>query len=143
MPGSETESALLTRARAETIFALVADAAQYAPDAGGRYLLPEAHQDQLETGDPAVLNAALEEAMAQDRGLRFTLERGMLTHGFATPIEYLRGAMPYTLEGVADRIQCPTLICAGENDSRGGGGKPLYDAMGYVEADEPMMRFRL
>jgi dienelactone hydrolase len=111
------------------VAALVADAAQYAPGAGARYLLPDGYRDQFETGDPAMLNAALEEAMAQDRGLRFTLERGMLTHGFATPIEYLRGAAPFTLEGLADRIRCPTLICAAENDSRGGGGKPLYDAI--------------
>lgn len=111
------------------IAALIADAAQYAPGTGARYLLPDEYQDQFETGDPAVLNAALEQRMALDPFFSFTLQRGMLTHGAATPIDYLRAAAPYTLEGLADRIQCPTLICEGENDVRGGGATALYDAM--------------
>jgi hypothetical protein len=36
---------------------------------------------------------------------------------------------PYTIEGRAERITCPTLICEGENDVRGGNAKPLYDAL--------------
>lgn len=111
------------------IAALVADAAQFAPGAGARFLLPEELQDQYETGDPDVLNAALEQRMAKDSGIAFSLNRGMLTHGVATPLEYLQVMADYTLEGRAHLIQCPTLICEGENDSRGGGAKPLYDAI--------------
>ena len=111
------------------IAALIADAPQYAPGAGARMLLPEEYRDQFDTGDPAVLNAILNEAASQNSSLRFTLDRGMLTHGFDTPIDYLRGSAAYTLEGIADRIQCPTLICAGDNDSRRFGAQPLYDAI--------------
>lgn len=120
------------------IAALVADAAQYAPGAGAKYLLPEEYQDQMVTGDPAVLNAALEEEMAKSSAMSFTLNRGMLTHGVATPLDYLRASAPYTLEGLADRIECPTLICSGENDTRGGGGKALYDA---IVAPKEYIRF--
>ena len=35
----------------------------------------------------------------------------------------------YTIEGLADRITCPALICEGEDDIRGGDAKPLYDAV--------------
>ncbi|MGI8484731.1 MAG: alpha/beta hydrolase family protein [Thermomicrobiales bacterium] len=111
------------------IAALIADAAQYAPGAGAKMLLPAEYRDQLDTGDPAILNAALEAAMAQNSSLAFTFNRGMLTHGFSTPLDYLKGSAPYTIDGLAERIQCPSLICSGENDVRGGGGKPLYDAI--------------
>jgi pimeloyl-ACP methyl ester carboxylesterase len=111
------------------IAALIADAAQYAPGAGGKGLLPEEFQDQLETGDPAVLNAALEQGMEESPFIEFSINRGMLTHGVATPLEYVLAMAPYTLEGIAGNIQCPTLICEGENDIRGGGATPLYDAI--------------
>ena len=111
------------------IAAVVADAAQYAPGSSGRFLLPEEYQDQLETADPEVLNAALEQEMAQNPFVAFSLNRGMLTHGVSTPLEYVLAVAPYSLEGIADQIQCPTLICEGENDVRGGGAMPLYDAI--------------
>lgn len=111
------------------IAALVADAAQYAPGAGGAKLMPPEYRDQFQTGDPAVLNGIMEQKLAAAPFLRFSMNRGMLTHGFATPLEYLRGAAPYTLAGIADRISCPTLICEGESDVRGGAAKPLYDAI--------------
>jgi dienelactone hydrolase len=111
------------------IAALVADAAQYAAGSRARFLLPAEYQDQMDTGDPAVLNAVLEERMAQDPAFAFIFNRGMLTHGVPTPLAYLQASAPYTLEGIADRIQCPTLICEAENDVRGGDAKPLYDAI--------------
>jgi len=59
----------------------------------------------------------------------FAIQRGLLTHGVARPIDYLRGYAPYTIEGLADRIAWPTLIIEAENDVRGGNAKPLYDAI--------------
>ena len=111
------------------IAALVADAAQYAAGARAKSSLPEEYQDQLMTGDPDVLNAVLEQGIAMYPSLSFVFDRGMLTHGVATPLEYLQTSMSYTLEGIAGQIQCPTLVCEGENDSRGGDAKPLYDAV--------------
>ncbi|MTD15116.1 alpha/beta fold hydrolase [Nakamurella sp. YIM 132087] len=111
------------------IAALIADAAQYTPGPRGAFMMPEQYRDELYTGDPAVLNAALEAEMAQSSEIRFTLLRGMLTHGFDTPLDYLRGAVDYTIKGLADRITCPTLICEAENDVRGGDAKPLYEAL--------------
>lgn len=109
--------------------AVIADAAQYAPGERAVRLLPPEYVDQLETGDPEDLNRILLEAMAQSPYLDFTLSRGLLTHGVARPIDYLRGVVPYTIKGLADRITCPTLVCEAENDVRGGDAKPLYDAI--------------
>nr|WP_275889289.1 CocE/NonD family hydrolase [Nakamurella flavida] len=111
------------------IAALVADAAQYDPGSSGARLLPEALRSEFLTGEPAELDEALTAGMATSPELAFILNRGMLTHGAATPIGYLRGAQDFTIEGLADRITCPTLICAAENDVRGGGGQELYDAL--------------
>jgi pimeloyl-ACP methyl ester carboxylesterase len=111
------------------ITALVADAAQYAPGARATALIPEEYQSQLAGGDASELNGILEAMMAQDPGFAFSMNRGMFTHGAATPVDYLRLYPPYTLDGIAGQIQCPTLVCEGENDSRGGDAKPLYDAV--------------
>lgn len=111
------------------VAAVVADAAQYAPGAGAAYLLPPEYRAQLHTGDPAVLNRVLTERMQQDGSVDFTLNRGMLTHGLATPLDYLRASAPYTIDGLADRISCPVLVCSGENDVRGGAGQALVDAV--------------
>ena len=112
------------------IAALIADAAQYAPGPAAKNFLPEEYRDQIdEAGSVDELNAMLEEAMKQSSFLDFSLNRGMLTHGVATPLAYVQALKPYTLEGIADKIQCPTLLCSGENDIRGGGSKPLYDAL--------------
>lgn len=111
------------------VAAVIADAPQFAAGAGAKYLLPAQYQDQLETGDADILNAALYAAMAASPDLAFTLNRGMLTHGFATPLDYLRGSAPYSLEGIAADISCPVLLTTGESDPRNKGAQSLYDAL--------------
>lgn len=111
------------------VAAVIADAPQFAPGEGAVFMLPPDYRDQLHTGDPDTLNAVLRKAMTTNSILDFGLNRGMLTHGLTTPLEYLQQAEPYTLRGLADKITCPTLLCSGENDSRGGGAEPLLDAL--------------
>ncbi len=120
------------------IAALVADPGQYDPAGTALAFFPEAHRQEVLTGDPTPLNEMLSGAMKENPGLAFSLERGMLTHGFATPIEYIRGLQAYTLVGIADQIQCPLLICAAENDSVGRTAKALYDA---IEAPKEYILF--
>lgn len=119
------------------IAALVADSAQYAPGATALAFFPEEYQQDVLTGDPAPLNEMLYGIMQKDPGLAFSLNRGMVTHGFATPIEYIRGLQDYTLAGIADRIECPSFVCRGENDPVGASAQALYDAIvtpkAYVE----------
>jgi pimeloyl-ACP methyl ester carboxylesterase len=110
--------------------AVIADAAQYSPGSRVAGLFPPDLQAQFEAGEEndEALNAWLEEQMANGP-LEFTMNRGMLTHGSPTPIDYVRGYAPYTIDGLAHLIQCPALICEGESDTRGGTAKPLYDAI--------------
>lgn len=111
------------------IAALVVDAPQFAPGTNAKYLLPEHYRDQAYTGDADELDTVLRDMMNADEGFAFIMNRGMLTHGFATPLDYLRGTTDYTLQGIARNIECPTLLCTGENDPRGNDAQPLYDEL--------------
>ncbi|WP_127817648.1 alpha/beta hydrolase family protein [Microbacterium sp. CPCC 204701] len=67
--------------------------------------------------------------MAASPELAFILDRGMLTHGCDTPLEYLRSSKPFTLEGIAADIRCPVLLATGENDPRNADAQNLFDAL--------------
>jgi pimeloyl-ACP methyl ester carboxylesterase len=54
------------------------------------------------------------------------LRRGMWVHGVRTPLDYLRLLKAYSLEGRAERIRCPTLVCSAENDEIGVTAAKLY-----------------
>ncbi|HEV2528253.1 MAG TPA: alpha/beta fold hydrolase [Thermomicrobiales bacterium] len=111
------------------IAAVIADAAQYAPGERAATLLPPEYRDQLGTATRDELNQVLLDVMAQTPFVDFAINRGLLTHGFERPIDFLLAYEPYTIRGLADRITCPTLICEAENDVRGGDAQPLYDAI--------------
>lgn len=111
------------------LVAVVADAPQFAPGANAALLLPEEYRADLYTGDVAELDRAVRARMEQSPGLDFTMNRGMLTHGYTTPVEYLRGTKPYSLDGIADRIDCPVLLTIGQNDPRNTDAQRLFDAL--------------
>ncbi len=113
------------------IAAIIADAAQYDPAGHFGALLPPELRDHLDTVDPAMANAAIEQFASQSPQMAYAFNRGMLTHGVATPFDYIKTIVlgGYTIKGIADHITCPTLVCEGEQDVRGGDAKPLYDAI--------------
>jgi hypothetical protein len=76
------------------IAALIVDAARYDPGSRVSRPLPPEYRDQFQTGSAEALNRIFLEAMEQCPFLDFAINRGMLTHGSATPIEYLRGCAP-------------------------------------------------
>jgi len=86
---------------------------------------------ELPNGNPAVLGLL---NLILRRRLRHTtagwgLRRGLWVHGVADPLAYLRLTEEYSLAGRADRIRCPTLICAAEGDDIGVTARKLYDAL--------------
>ncbi|MFD7015286.1 hypothetical protein [Streptomyces sp. NPDC059928] len=48
--------------------------------------------------------------------LRWALRNGVWAFGAASVADYIRRTADYTLDGVAQLIDCPTLIPDGEND---------------------------
>ncbi|MGW6819843.1 alpha/beta hydrolase family protein [Streptomyces sp. NPDC055005] len=63
------------------------------------------------------LDAAFEQAMAKDPIARWAINHGMYVMGVETPRAFNASYLDYTLAGgIAERIQCPTLVCDAEED---------------------------
>ena len=70
----------------------------------------------LANGVDTKVNALVEQVMGSDTQLRGSVRWGMWTYGASSPAAVLRAIGPYTLEGYAPLITCPTLVLDGEND---------------------------
>jgi hypothetical protein len=57
------------------------------------------------------------------------VQRGFWVHGVQNLRDYLREAERFTMEGRAERIQCPTLLTMAENDSLGAFAPSFLDAL--------------
>ncbi|MEV8530261.1 alpha/beta fold hydrolase [Streptomyces sp. NPDC052000] len=63
------------------------------------------------------LDAALEQLMAKDPIARWAINHGMYVMGVDTPRAFNASYLDYTLAGgIAEKIQCPTLVCDAEED---------------------------
>ncbi|RRJ62832.1 alpha/beta hydrolase [Paenibacillus oralis] len=68
--------------------------------------------------------------MAQDTGIRWGIENGGFTFSAANLEELVHKTEPFTLEGVAEQIQCPVLVCEAEHDHAfAGQPERLYKAL--------------
>jgi hypothetical protein len=62
--------------------------------------------------------------------LRFTMKFRMRPYGTDSPYEFFKMAEGYNLEGVAEKISCPTLVTDPENEQFWPGqSKRLYEAL--------------
>ncbi|GAA5176294.1 alpha/beta fold hydrolase [Pseudonocardia eucalypti] len=63
------------------------------------------------------LDQMLDVAVATNPTLRWAIGHGRFVMGAATPREFLARFLEYHLgDGVAERVACPTLVCAAEDD---------------------------
>jgi pimeloyl-ACP methyl ester carboxylesterase len=67
-------------------------------------------------GRDDVAGPALLATMVQSSQIRWFVRHGMWVFGAKSPAEALRACAPYNLDGVAERIACPTLVLDAEND---------------------------
>ncbi|MGD0189566.1 MAG: alpha/beta fold hydrolase [Rhizomicrobium sp.] len=86
---------------------------------------------ELPRGNPLVLGLL---SLMLGRRLRHVtagwgLRRGLWVHGVKSPLAYLRLTEGYTLEGRAERIRCPTLVCSAEDDDIGVTADRLYESL--------------
>lgn len=58
----------------------------------------------------------IEALVATSTSARWLVDNGRWTYGVATFDDLLEATRAYTLDGVADRITCPTLVLEAEND---------------------------
>ena len=66
--------------------------------------------------DPESFNREVRELMKNSTGTRWFMNNGMYTFGVDTPAEFLILSKKYNMEGIANRIQCHTLIVDTEDD---------------------------
>ncbi len=59
----------------------------------------------------------------------WALRRGMLTHGVATPWDYIVDAARYEQEELLGQIRCPTLVCDAESDDIAAFAKEFYERL--------------
>lgn len=101
--------------------AVIADPALFAIDAG---MVPRLRAagvpDEALAGypnlDPDVV-AMIEKGIEASRVQRWAvIQRGYMVHGVDSLAAYLQAIAPFTLDGRLGGIDCPTLLCAAEND---------------------------
>jgi len=86
---------------------------------------------ELPQGSPLViacLNLILRRRM-RHTSAGWGLRRCLWVHGLASPLAYVRLTQAYGMDGRAENIRCPTLICCAENDDIGVTAHKLYDAL--------------
>ncbi|HJZ77848.1 MAG TPA: alpha/beta fold hydrolase [Vicinamibacterales bacterium] len=86
-----------------------------------RGLLNDELKTLFDRQDVDAFNAAMRGAMLSNGALRWYIEQGVWSFRVTTPYEFFDRSRAYTLEGVAQRITCPVLVCraAGEHFNPG------------------------
>ncbi len=70
------------------------------------------------------------QVVVEDRKMRWTIvQRGFWVHGVDNLRDFLRAAEPFTMDGRAELIRCPTLLTAAENDPLAAGAQAFFDAL--------------
>ena len=62
------------------------------------------------------VDAGIAAAMAHNPVVRWAATHGCYVMGTPTPRAFLASYLDYTLDGVAEKIACPTLVCEAEDD---------------------------
>ncbi len=80
--------------------------------------------------NPEKFNKYIYDQAKIDPQVRWGISHGMYVFGVKSPADYVLKAEDYYLEGVSEKIQCPTLVIDGENEGFfKGQAIPLYDAL--------------
>jgi pimeloyl-ACP methyl ester carboxylesterase len=80
-----------------------------------------------------VVNTMLTIIMSLDVSKRWGLTNGMWTGGFNSPADYFYANRRYTLEGIANQISCPTLVCDAEQDHFFHDARTVFGALNCPE----------
>jgi len=92
--------------------------------------LPQGMQELLEKGQKQQFDRYMEEGVRSSPSARYTLRFRMRPYGTDSPYEVYKMAEQYNLDGVADKIRCPTLVTDPENEQFWPGqSRQLYEAL--------------
>jgi alpha-beta hydrolase superfamily lysophospholipase len=126
------------------IAALIADPGTWSIAGGFRaairhmFNLPAEAVRDLGALDQSIIDRA-EAGIRKDRELNWkVVQRGFWVHGVGNLRDFLAAAERFTLEGRAERIECPTLITEAENDTLAAGAGAFFEALRCPKA---LLRF--
>ena len=92
--------------------------------------LPQVMQELLEKGQKQQFDRYMEEGVRSSPAARYTLRFRMRPYGTDSPYEAYKMAEQYNLDGVADKIRCPTLVTDPENEQFWPGqSRQLYEVL--------------
>jgi pimeloyl-ACP methyl ester carboxylesterase len=111
--------------------ALIPDPGQFSLFEAVKQRLPGFLRDGLsgEKGLAAALLRRIFDSRVRHPTRGWALRRGMSVHNAATPLVCINLTHEYSLEGLAQNIACPTLVCSAENDDIAAFAKVLFDAL--------------
>ncbi|WP_134683651.1 alpha/beta hydrolase family protein [Brevibacillus migulae] len=80
--------------------------------------------------DSEKMEALIQSLMEKSTNVRWAIENGMFTFNASSIQELVDKTEPFTLEGIAGKIKCPTLVCEAEEDHFfAGQPEQLYKAL--------------
>jgi len=124
------------------IAAAVADPGVWDVGASWRAHMPKSMLKLLEEGEREKFNRNLDWGLRFRRAARGTLEFRMRPYGCETPYDVYQALREYTLDGVAERIECPILITDPDNEQFWpGDSKRLYEAVSTPADRKELVRF--
>jgi pimeloyl-ACP methyl ester carboxylesterase len=100
--------------------ALILDDGMYDFFASSCAQMPPFLVDWIRKGDDAAFNDVAEFLQKRSTNVRWALKNGMWTFGARSYADFFLKTMSYTLEGVAEKIVCPTLVMEAEADKFAG-----------------------
>jgi hypothetical protein len=120
----------------------VADPGVWDVGASWRAHMPKSMLKLLEEGEREKFNRNLDWGLRFRRAARGTLEFRMRPYGCETPYDVYQALREYTLDGVAERIECPILITDPDNEQFWpGDSKRLYEAVSTPADRKELVRF--
>jgi len=76
------------------------------------------------------MNKGMYAMMNNSTSMDWSMANGMFVFDVETPADVMLAYNDYNLEGVIENIQCPTLVCDGQSDSKiGNQAKHFYDML--------------
>ncbi|MER6523207.1 alpha/beta hydrolase [Streptomyces sp. NPDC001553] len=96
--------------------ALILDDGLYDYHDAHTQVMPPFLREWVETGRDDLANPVASLLMQGSTQLRWALRNGVWAFGATSVADYIRRTADYTLDGVAQLIDCPTLILDAEND---------------------------
>ena len=80
--------------------------------------------------DPDGMDKGMATMMESSTEMRWAVQNGMFTFKATSPADWFLKSLDYTLEGVADKVECPTLVIDTESEQFfPGAAKQLFDAL--------------